>query len=125
MLPKQERLTKAGFDRSFWWKRLHTPELQVIYHSPPLLPPPQWLEEVFKSAVKRNRLRQQIYGAMEQHFGAKRLIVVIVVAKPAMAAVPKAVSKIVVNALLQILHSFAPVRYSVTMRTRTEQFSPT
>lgn len=88
MLAKKERLTTAEFNRSFsLGKRIHAPELQIIFHSSPMFQAAAVVgKKVAKSAVRRNRLRRQLYGALETVFPAPRPpVTLIVIAKPPLA----------------------------------------
>ena len=90
MLKKQERLTKSQFDRSFsLGKRVHSPELQIIYHPSPSFHGAAVVgKKVYKSAVARNRLRRQIYGALYRYHKQHPLPgTVIMIAKPPMKEV--------------------------------------
>ena len=92
MLKKQERLTKAAFDRSFsLGKRLHTPELQLIYHPSPTFHGAAVVgKKVYKTAVARNRLRRQLYGALYRYHKEHSIPgTVIIIAKPALKDVPQ------------------------------------
>ncbi len=92
MLKKQERLTKQAFDRSFsLGKRLHTKELQLIYHPSPAFQAAVVVgKKVYKKAVDRNRLRRQLYATLSDVRAERGFVgTVIVVAKPALAAVPQ------------------------------------
>ncbi len=85
MFKKKERLTRNEFDRSFSnGKRIHTPELQLIYdkttdfHGSAVVG-----KKVFKKAVDRNRLRRQVYGALYRFHKKNNLSgTYIIVAKP-------------------------------------------
>lgn len=66
MLKKKERLDRKTFDRFFVsGKRYHTPNFQLVhtpmadFHGSSVVG-----KKVFKSAVRRNRLRRQVYGAL-------------------------------------------------------------
>ena len=105
MLKKKERLTKAMFDRSFsLGRRTHSPTLQLIvdptkdFHGAVVVG-----KKVFKSAVKRNRLRRQLYAVLYRERRAGRLPVAtyIVIAKPAIKAVADKARPAELAALLQ------------------------
>ncbi len=94
MLKKQERLTKKEFDRSFSvGKRVHSPTIQLIYekgasfHGAAVVG-----KKVHKKAVDRNRLRRRMYGVLYRHQKThKRTGTYILIAKPALTKVSKAV----------------------------------
>ena len=106
MLKKRERLTKAAFDRSFsLGKRIHTPYVQVIYHHSPAFHGAAVVgKKVYKAAVRRNRLRRQIYGVLYRYHKQHPFPgTVIVVAKPAIRTLSqRQVAPAVVEALRQI-----------------------
>lgn len=85
MLKKKERLTRAEFDRFFSiGKRYHSPSLQLIHthtndlHASVVVP-----KKVVRSAVKRNKVRRQIYDIIRNHKQTNRLTgVFIVILKP-------------------------------------------
>ncbi len=106
MLRKKQRLTTAAFNEVFQvGKRLHTPELQLIYlraddfHAAVVVG-----KKVSKTAVGRNRLRRQIYAAVYRFLQTHALpYIVIVVAKPAAKQVPsRQVARVVEEALQQL-----------------------
>lgn len=86
MLKKKQRLTKLEFDRHFkTGRRYHSNNLQVIFspgknfHGAVVVG-----KKVNKTAVKRNRLRRQLYNALYyQKQQANLLGTYIVIAKPA------------------------------------------
>ena len=85
MLPKKKRLTTEAFNRFFsLGKRFHSEHLQLIY-----TPSPEFHgsivvgKKVFKTAVKRNRLRRQLYAALYGlHRNGFPAGVYIIIAKP-------------------------------------------
>ena len=92
MLQKQHRLTTAAFDQYFkTGKRRHSPNLQLIhvpqteFHGAAVVG-----KKVFKEAVKRNRLRRQLYGVLYRAVKRGQLSgVVIVIAKPSARQTPR------------------------------------
>lgn len=88
MLRKRQRLSSAGFSEVFKaGRRLHTAYFQLIY-----LPSEDFHasvvvgKKVAKTAVRRNRLRRQVYGVLHRSaVGTPLSVTVIVVAKPALA----------------------------------------
>lgn len=69
MLSKKKRLTKKEFDYVFKnGKRVHSPVVQLIYlpkgdfHGAAVVG-----KKVHRRAVRRNRLRRQMYGALYRH----------------------------------------------------------
>jgi ribonuclease P protein component len=109
MLRKNERLTTAEFNRSFsLGRRVHTPELQIITHPSPTFQAAAVVgKKVAKSAVRRNRLRRQLYGAIETVLLPDRPpLTVIVIAKPPLATLShKAVMATAVKALQGVIQS--------------------
>lgn len=103
MLKKSARLTTAAFDAAFAaGRRLHTPYFQLIYvpaasfHASAVAG-----KKVAKTAVGRNRLRRQMYGALYRASKQTPLpYTVILVAKPALA---KLSSKAVAPAVVEVL----------------------
>jgi len=90
MLTKKERLTKQEFDRSFsLGKRIHSKELQIIYHPSPTFHAAAVVgKKVYKSAVARNRLRRQLYGAIYRYHKRHEVPgTIIMIAKPAIIEV--------------------------------------
>ena len=85
MLPKKKRLTTEAFDRFFSiGKRFHSEHLQLIH-----TPLPEFHgsivvgKKVYKTAVKRNRLRRQLYAVIYGlHRNGLLTGVYIVIAKP-------------------------------------------
>ncbi|NCN52722.1 ribonuclease P protein component [Candidatus Parcubacteria bacterium] len=68
MLAKTERLTKSDFDRFFAsGKRLHTPLFTLVcaphnaFHGAVVVP-----KKILKSAVKRNKIRRQVYDILRR-----------------------------------------------------------
>ena len=87
MLSKKKRLTKKEFDHVFKnGKRVHTPSLQLMYQKEGVFHGAAVVgKKVHPRAVRRNRLRRQIYGALYRHqkkFGYSGTY--IVVAKPSL-----------------------------------------
>lgn len=93
MLAKKERLNREAFNRFFAsGKRYHSPNFQLIhspferFHGSVVVG-----KKVFKSAVRRNRLRRQVYG---QLYRAKatgpQTGVYILIAKPSAGTLTKA-----------------------------------
>ncbi len=88
MLPKRQRLSTASFKEVFKvGRRLHTPHFQVVYlksadfHASVVVG-----KKVAKTAVRRNRLRRQVYGVLSRSHGVAPLnCTLIVVAKPTLA----------------------------------------
>lgn len=86
MLPKKKRLTTEAFNRFFRaGRRIHTPHLTLIhtpegeFHGAVVVG-----KKVFKSAVKRNRLRRQLYAAVYRTYVRTPLSgTFIVIVKPA------------------------------------------
>lgn len=103
MLAKKQRLSKSDFDKVFAsGKRKHSPLFQLIYqpggdfHGAAVVG-----KKVYKSAVKRNRLRRQIYGALYRYQKENVLNgVFILVAKPAAAHLSQAEVAPAVQAIL-------------------------
>lgn len=91
MLKKNQRLRTAGFNEVFkLGQRIHTPHFQVIYlksadfHASVVVG-----KKVHKTAVARNRLRRQVYGALYRSAQAAPLpFTMIVVAKPGAKTLP-------------------------------------
>lgn len=87
MFPKKKRLTKKAFNRFFAsGKRHHTPAFQLIYNretdaDEPFQVAASVSKKVYKSAVARNRLRRQMYHALQA--GPLLRGAYIVIAKPA------------------------------------------
>ena len=83
MLPKKKRLTTEAFNRFFSsGRRHHTTHLQVIYSLHPNFHGSVVVgKKVFKSAVKRNRLRRQLYSTLYR--SEKPSGVFIIIVKPA------------------------------------------
>jgi ribonuclease P protein component len=92
MLRKTQRLRTAGFNEVFKvGRRFHTPHFQIIalksadFHASVVVG-----KKVYKTAVARNRLRRQVYGALYRvHQVTPLLYTVIVVAKPSLKAIPQ------------------------------------
>lgn len=92
MLQKKNRLSTAAFDQYFkLGKRRHSPHLQIIYvqqaafHGAAVVG-----KKVFKEAVKRNRLRRQLYGILYRSVQSGQLSgVVMIIAKPSAKSVPR------------------------------------
>lgn len=104
MLKKRERLTTAAFNRSFSsGRRYHSPVLTIIYDATPTFHGAAVVgKKVYKTAVARNRLRRQLYGALyrwQQQSGA--IGTFIIIAKPAIRNVPQRQIVAVVNDALQ------------------------
>lgn len=89
MLKKKERLTKAEFDHYFKvGRRSHTPTLQLISHPHETFHGAVVVgKKVYKSAVKRNRLRRQLYDVLYKlhRQGVIKNQVYLVIAKPTLA----------------------------------------
>ncbi|OIP77873.1 MAG: hypothetical protein AUK16_01060 [Parcubacteria group bacterium CG2_30_44_11] len=107
MLKKQHRLTTAGFNEVFKvGRRLHTPYFQLIYipsgdfHTAVVVG-----KKVSKTAVGRNRLRRQVYGAVYSFTQITPLaFTILMVAKPALKNIPsRAVKPAVFEALTTLL----------------------
>jgi len=69
MLPKKERLRREEFNRFFSeGKKIHSPSLQLIY-----TPNPEFhasvvvSKKVYSHAVKRNKLRRQVYDMVRRY----------------------------------------------------------
>ncbi len=85
MLAKQERLTRNEFEHFFRvGRRYHGPYFQVVYspherfHGAVVVG-----KKVFKKAVRRNRLRRQVYGVLYRTKVRESLSgVYIIIAKP-------------------------------------------
>lgn len=92
MLQKKNRLSTAAFDQFFkTGKRRHSPNLQVIhveqaeFHGSAVVG-----KKVFKEAVKRNRLRRQLYAVLYRLMKAQQLSgVTIIIAKPSAKQMPR------------------------------------
>jgi ribonuclease P protein component len=90
MLPKKKRLTTEAFNRFFRaGRRSHSTNLTLIhtpageFHGAVVVG-----KKVFKSAVKRNRLRRQLYAALYRaHVATPVTGTFIVIAKPGARAV--------------------------------------
>jgi len=106
MLAKKNRLNKKEFDRFFVaGKRLHTPELQIIYAPHDSFQAAAVVgKKVYKRAVDRNQARRQIYAAVAGwQREARSLGVYIVVAKPTFTKLPQAKRiSLVQSALAQV-----------------------
>ncbi len=102
MLAKEERLSREAFTRYFAsGKRFHSDVLTVIYTpGPRLLGAVVVSKKVSKSAVKRNTLRRRLYAALRITGAAGLTGAVIVVAKPALATLPRASQHEALGALL-------------------------
>lgn len=86
MLPKKKRLTTAEFNRFFSsGKRFHSTSLQLIYSPHPTFHGSVVVgKKVYKSAVKRNKLRRQLYDLLRnQESGLETKGVFIITTKPA------------------------------------------
>lgn len=103
MLSKRQRLSTAAFKEVFKaGRRLHTPYFQVVYlkstdfHASVVVG-----KKVAKTAVRRNRLRRQVYGVLSRaHLSAALPLTLILIAKPALATVP---SRAVVEAAHELV----------------------
>ncbi len=92
MLQKRHRLSTAAFDQYYkTGKRRHSPNLQMIhvpqvaFHGAAVVG-----KKVFKEAVKRNRLRRQLYGVLYRAVKRGQLSgVVIIIAKPSARQIPR------------------------------------
>jgi len=85
MLQKKNRLSTAAFDQHFkTGKRRHSKNLQVIHtHQNEFHGAAVVGKKVFKEAVKRNRLRRQLYGVLYRVVKSGLLSgIVIIIAKP-------------------------------------------
>ncbi|MEX0918287.1 MAG: ribonuclease P protein component [Candidatus Paceibacterota bacterium] len=88
MPPKKKRLTTEAFSRFFAsGRRFHSDHLQLIHTPNPVFHGAAVVgKKVYKTAVKRNRLRRQLYSALYAwHRAGDHNGVYIVVAKPAAA----------------------------------------
>ncbi len=86
MLAKKERLDRKAFDRFFVsGKRFHTANFQLIYTAQPAFHGSVVVgKKVFKSAVRRNRLRRRVYAVLYRLKDAPTPAgVFIIIAKPA------------------------------------------
>lgn len=84
MLPKKERLTREEFNRFFSvGKRKHSPSLQCIYAPHDTLHVSVVIsKKIYKSAVKRNKLRRRIYDMVRRYRAQHALTgVYIIIAK--------------------------------------------
>ncbi len=96
MLKKRQRLTKKEFDQYFkTGQRLHSPLVQLVYapaddfHGAVVVG-----KKVFKSAVRRNRLRRQIYAALYHYQQQTEVkLVLIVLVKPSVQQQPWVVKR--------------------------------
>ncbi len=92
MLKKKERLTKKEFDRFFsMGKKFHTPTLQMIYTPHSTLHVAVVVsKKVYKTAVKRNKLRRQIYDMVRRHYRNHPTTgVFIIITKPKISELPR------------------------------------
>lgn len=88
MLPKKKRLTATEFSRFFAsGRRVHGTNMQLVvtplseFHGAAVVG-----KKVFKSAVKRNKVRRRLYDALYRAYRRQSLTgVYIVIAKPAAA----------------------------------------
>lgn len=111
MLAKKERLDRKEFDRFFAsGRRFHTKNLQLIYSPHPTFHGSVVVgKKVFKLAVRRNRLRRQLYAALYQvKVRDERTGVYIVLAKPSAGTLSKNALRPEVEALVAQVHP--PVR---------------
>ena len=102
MFAKKQRLTKSAFDTSFKrGKRIHSPELQLIFDKgTPFHGAAVVGKKVHKRAVDRNRLRRQLYGALYRLSKRSTLTgTFILIAKPG----AKTLSKKAIPALVEQL----------------------
>lgn len=107
MLQKKHRLSTAAFTQYFkTGKRRHSPHLQLI-----VAPAPEFHgaavvgKKIFKQAVKRNRLRRQLYDLIYRAYKHDAISgVVILVAKPGAQQVPRKALTAEARALLSSAH---------------------
>lgn len=104
MLPKKERLTTEAFNRFFsTGKRYHSTSLQIVYTVAPTFHCSVVVgKKVFKQAVKRNKLRRQLYATI-YNYSRKNSItgVFVVFVKPSAKEVPV---KVLQQEICSLLH---------------------
>jgi len=110
MLPQSARLSRQAFSHYFAsGRRYHSPLLTVIYTPELGLRGAVVVsKKVSKSAVVRNTLRRRLYAAFRTYADSSGFSgVVVVVAKPAVATLPRAAQH---EALLSLLSQVAKAR---------------
>jgi ribonuclease P protein component len=75
MLPKKERLSREAFSRFFaMGRRTHSPSLQCIHTPHPTIHVSVVVsKKIYKLAVKRNKLRRQIYDMVRRYRSEENL----------------------------------------------------
>jgi len=103
MLSKTERLSRTKFATYFkTGRRFNNDHLQVVYTPFPTLHCSVVVgKKVFKSAVKRNQLRRQIYAQLRTQLHGKATGVYIVLVKPTMQKQTKNTAKEQVTTTLE------------------------
>lgn len=92
MLSKKERLSRDEFNRFFSiGKRTHSPGFQVIFSSHPKLHAAVVVsKKIAKHAVKRNKIRRQIYDCVRNYAVEKKIhgVFIFLVKQPVLAMRP-------------------------------------
>jgi ribonuclease P protein component len=91
MLSKRERLSREEFSRFFAsGVRFHTPYLTLIYTPGDVFRASAVVsKKVAKKAHERNTIRRRLYAALYKEKQAGLLGVVVLVAKPGLASLPR------------------------------------
>ena len=111
MLKKKERLTREAFNRFFSiGRRVHSPALQVIFSSHSTLHVSVVVsKKVAKQAVKRNKIRRQIYDIVRNYSKEAKIkgVFIFLVKQPILGMEYAEIQKLVCTQVGDILKKYS------------------